>query len=189
MINKLFYNFIIFLFISFSAASQKKPIKFQSINEAGIAVGESEVNGVLQTVNGIEISNWFAGVGIGIDYYRYQTAPLFFDVRRYFDKENKGFVYIDLGYNIPWKDKPGKEISYYNSYHFTGGVYTGFGIGYRLSVSKKTSILFSLGHSYKKLRGNIGVISSCPFIGPCFEDYSKYDFGYGRMILKTGLVF
>lgn len=174
--------------IYFSASAQKKKIKFHSINQFAMVGGESQMNSAFQTVNGITFSNWFSGIGIGVDNYRYKTLPLFMDGRWFFDEDKNGFIYGDIGYDFPVKNKPGKEISYYDSYHFTGGVYTDIGIGYKAPLYKKTSLLFSLGYSYKELQTKIGV-NICPFIGPCYVDYSKYDFSFGRMILKAGLLF
>ena len=188
MRGKPIYSFLIFLIFYFSALAQKIPVKFHSINQFGIAVGESETKPVFQTVNGIQFGNWFSGIGIGVDDYRYKTLPLFIDGRRYFGDDKNGFIYADLGYDFPVKNKPGKEVYYYNSYHFKGGIYTDLGIGFKMKLIKKSSLLFSLGYSYKELQTKIGV-NVCPLIGPCYVDYSKYEFNYGRMMLKTGLEF
>lgn len=175
--------------ISFSASAQKNKIHFRSINQFTMVGGESHINTAFQTVNGIKFSNWFTGIGIGVDNYRYKTLPLFFDGRWFFGEEKKGFIYGDIGYNFPMKDKPGKEIPYYSTYHFTGGFYSDFGTGYQFALNKKISMLFSLGYSYKKVESKIGVVNFCPYIIPCSMDYSKYDFSFNRMILKAGLVF
>lgn len=188
MPHKPFYSFFLFLLISFSTSAQKNRIRFQSINNVGIALGQSEPDWTLQTINGIKFSNWYTGIGIGIDDYRYKTLPLFIDGRWNFGEKKEGFVYGDFGYNFPMKDKPGKEVSYYNTYHFTGGIYTDIGIGFQSRLYKKSSLLFSLGYSYKELQTKIGT-TICPFIGPCYVDYSKYEFNYGRIALKAGLVF
>jgi len=171
--------------IVFSASAQKNRIRFQSMNQFGIVGGENQVNTAFQTVNGLKYSNFFSGIGIGLDYYRYRTLPLFFDERWYFGDDKKGFVYGDIGYNFPVKDKPEKEISYYTSYHFTGGVYTDFGIGYQVHVHKKSSMVFSLGYSYKKLKIRTADGPN-PFDGYTYENYN---YSFNRMILKAGLVF
>ncbi len=174
--------------INISASAQKSKIHFRSINQFAMVGGESHINTAFQTVNGIKFSNWFTGAGIGVDNYRYKTLPLFIDGRWYFGDDKSGFIYGDIGYNFPMKNKPGKEIGYYNSYHFTGGVYTDIGIGYKVPLYKKSSMLFSLGYSYKKLGTKVGM-TTCGIIGPCWVDYYKYDFSLNRMILKAGLVF
>ncbi len=193
MKNLIFILIISFL-VNISVSAQKNKIHFRSINQFAMVGGENHVNTAFQTVNGIKFSNWFTGIGIGIDNYRYRTLPLFFDGRWFFGEEKKGFIYGDIGYDFPMKDKPGKEISYYDTYHFTGGIYTDFGIGYQVHLCKKSSMLFNLGYSYKKVGTKIGVNTGgipCPLMGsPCNVGYSKYyDFSFNRMILKAGLVF
>ena len=192
---KKLLKILIALLICINTTAQKNKIHFYSINSFGLIGGESEVSTAFQTVNGIHFSNWFSGIGIGVDNYKYKTLPLFFDGRWFFGDDKRGFIYGDLGYNFPLKDKPGKEIPYYSTYHFTGGIYTDLGIGYKFPLYKKTFMLFSLGYSYKKVRTNIGVnrvTIPCPLMsGPCNVGYnsSKYDFNFNRIILKAGLVF
>ena len=172
--------------ISISVPAQNEKNKFHSINLVGIVGGESEVNSLFQTINGINFSNWYSGIGIGVDNYQYKTMPLFFDGRRSFGEKKKGFVYLDLGYNFPLKNKPGKEIGYYNTYNFKGGLYTDFGIGFKTKFIKKSSLLFSLGNSYKQLQTKIGIMPACL---ECQTYLYNYKFGYGRIILKTGVEF
>ena len=182
-------NAIIFCcVICFSAQAQSNRIKFNSINSGGIAIGESGSDAVFQTINGVSNPGWFFGAGIGIDYYQYKTLPLFFDVRKFFGKNGKGFVYGDAGYNFTLKNKPGKDFNYFDTYSFKGGIYTDFGIGIKTKLIKSSSLLFSLGHSYKELRGRYGV-TICPFAGPCYVDYSDLKFSYGKIILKAGVEF
>ena len=169
-------------------SAQKKKVRFQSVNQFATAGGENHMNTAFQTINGIKFTDWFAGIGIGIDNYRYKTLPLFLDGRWHFGEDKKAFFYGDLGYNFPMKNKPGKEVYYYNTYDFSGGIYTDFGIGFQLSLNKYSSLSFSLGHSFKKLQNEIGVTMQC-LVGPCSVDYSKYDYELGRMVLKAGLVF
>jgi hypothetical protein len=176
-------------FVMVSALSaQKKKVRFQSVNQFAIVGGKNHVNTAFQAINGIKFSNWFSGIGIGIDNYRYKTLPLFADARWHFGENKKAFLYGDLGYNFPLKNKPGKEVYYYNTYDFTGGVYTDFGIGFQLSLNKYSFLIFSLGHSYKKLQNKISVVTQC-LVAPCPVDYSQYDYKFGRMILKAGLIF
>lgn len=188
----LIFILIISFLVNISVSAQKNKIQFRSINQFAIVGGESHINTAFQTVNGIKFSNWFTGIGIGVDNYRYRTLPLFFDGRWFFGDEKRVFIYGDIGYDFPMKDKPGKEISYYNTYHFTGGIYTDIGLGYQVPLCKKSSMIFSFGYSYKKAEAKIGarLIFPCFLNGSCnVVDYSNYDFSFNRMILKAGLVF
>ena len=180
--------------MSFSASAQKNKIRFHSINSISLVGGESGYSTAFQTVNGIYFSNWFSGVGIGIDNYQYQTLPLFFDGRRYFGNEKRGFVYGDLGYNFPMKDKPGKEMNYYGNYHFKGGIYTELGIGFKTKFIKKSSILFSIAYSYKQLESlveEIGFFPPGPLCLDCVRAPISYNYklSYGIVLLKTGIEF
>ena len=73
-------------------SAQKKKVRFQSINQFAMVGGENHVNTAFQTINGIKFSDWFAGIGIGIDNYRYKTLPLFLDGRWHFGEDKKGFL-------------------------------------------------------------------------------------------------
>ena len=177
---------LIITLTTISAPAQNTKFKFHSNNLGGIVAGESKPNVIFQTINGLEFSKWYTGIGVGIDYYNYKTLPLFFDARRFFDKKNKGFIYADLGYNFPLKNKPGKGLGYYNTYNFKGGLYTDFGIGYKTKFIKKSSLLFSLGQSFKALQTQIGITPACL---ECQSYLYKYNMGYGRIIIKTGVEF
>jgi len=176
-------------FIYFTASAQQEKLKFHSINSVGLSSGQGEPDLLLQTVNGLAIKKWFSGIGLGADYYGYNSYPLFIDARRYFGKKSKGFAYADLGYNLSGKNKPGKEVYYYTSYDFTGGVYTDIGLGYTMKFTRKSSFVISAGYSYKeinnKVRANQCMTSSCPLL----VDYSTYKYGNGRMVLKAGIDF
>jgi hypothetical protein len=172
---------------SLSGYGQKSKVKFNSLNMFGVAAGESRPSGLFQTINGVRYNNWFAGIGAGLDYYSYRTIPVFFDLRRDIGKLNKGFIYADVGYNFPWKEKPGKEISFYNSYHFTRGLYSDIGIGYKVNLNENPSFLFSAGYSYKRVHNKIGIVDPC-LVPPCSEKFTNYEYGFGRIVLKAGIV-
>jgi hypothetical protein len=180
--------FLLSLFIFFSASAQEKKLEFHSINTVGISDGQGGAHLLLQTVNGLAFKNWFSGIGFGADYYGYKSYPLFIDARRYFGKNDKGFVYGNLGYNLSAKNKPGKEVYYYTSYHFNSGVYTDIGIGYRMKFTRRSSFLISTGYSYKEINNKVGVVNEC-FALPCPVDYSNYKYGNGRVVLKAGVDF
>ncbi len=189
MKSKLAFGWIIFFAISFSVSAQKNKIRFHSINTFGLVGGESKASTAFQSVNGIQFSNWFSGIGVGVDYYRYKTLPLFIDGRYFFGDDKNGFIYGDLGYNFPMKNKLEKRFAYrYDLYRFSVGIYTDFGIGFQTPLCKSSFLLFSLGYSYKKLEIK-GKLTECGVIGPCWSSYVNYEFNLNRMILKAGLVF
>lgn len=178
--------FLLPVLLSFYVKAQNKKAKFHSINSIGFVIGQSGTDMMAQSVNGFAYKNVYSGIGFAKDDYNYNSYPLFFDQRIYFGKRNNAFVYGDLGYNISGKNKPGKEI-YYNSYHFSGGVYTDFGIGYKIKL-RKSYLTLSPGFSYKEINNKVGVVNPC-LVGPCPVDYSSYKYGNGRAVLKAGVDF
>ncbi len=189
MRNKSFIFFLLVISIALCGKAQNKKIKFHSINSVGFVIGEHGNDIMLQTVNGVTYKNFYSGIGFGIDYYDYNSYPLFFDQRVYFGKKNKAFFYGDLGYNISGKNKPGKEVYYYNTCHFSGGVFTDFGIGYKIRFIKKSFFTLSSGFSYKEVNSRVGSIYPCYSSGGCPVDYSNYKYGNGRVVLKAGVDF
>lgn len=181
---KLIYTSILAGIISLHTSAQQK-IKFTSINIGGIVAGESGNAGLIQTLNGITYKNLFTGIGVGIDYYESKTIPLFVDIRTSIAKTNF-FVFADPGYNFPHKNKPDEKVSFYNTYHFSGGFYTELGIGYQIKLAGKSSLLLSSGYSYKELSNKTGIVNPC-LIGPCPIDYTTYRYGYRRVIFKAGI--
>jgi len=184
MNSKLMYTLVAMAIFS-SSPAQKQKAKFNSINTGGIIFGQSGTYGLFQSVNGLQYQKWFAGVGTGYDYHYYKSVPLFIDARRYIGKENQVFLYGDIGYNFPQDNKPGREIFSYSSYHFSGGVYTDIGAGYGIKLIN-TSVLISGGYSYKNIRSRIGAVSPC-LVPPCPENFSDYNYGFNRLLLKAGI--
>ncbi len=189
MRNKSLLLFLLTMLIGFRGKAQDKKIKFRSINSVGFVIGEHGSDIMLQTVNGIAYKNFYSGIGFGIDYYNFNSYPLFFDQRIYFGKRKMGFIYGDLGYNISGKSKPGKEVYYYNGYRFYGGVFTDFGIGYKMKFSKKSFFTLSSGFSYKEISNKVAINVPCASAGVCPVDYQTYKYGNGRVVLKAGVDF
>ena len=81
---------IFFAIAAYANAQQQKPSRpvFHSVEQGVLINGNRAVSGALQTVNGIGYGNWFAGIGAGIDFYRYRSVPLFLDLRRSLDMKN-----------------------------------------------------------------------------------------------------
>ena len=119
---------------------------FTSINQIGLLFGEQDDAFQLQTVNGFRYRSWMAGVGVGIDGYRYRTIPLFFQLRKEFRLgPNSIFIYNDIGVNYPWL-KTDQKIEWVESDYKHGFYYDG-GIGYKVPI-KKQWLLFSDVFSY-----------------------------------------
>jgi hypothetical protein len=127
------------------------PWSFQSILNFGLLEGETGSSFQLQTINGAQYKSWFAGIGLGLDYYRLRTIPLFLDIRKEFGKNrDKLFVYADGGISFTWVTDAQKSNYYFPNPQFHNGFYSDLGLGYKAVVGKRTALLISIGYSYKK---------------------------------------
>jgi len=161
--------------------------KFHSINTIGLLQGQSGADFQWQTINGIQNASWFAGVGAGIDYYKYRGIPLFIDLRKEFGSTaNKVFIYGDVGIHFNWLTNAQKENNTYSfGYNFHKGLYTDAGIGYSIHTGKASAFLFSLGYSYKTLNQSGTDYRPVVYDGPPVIGNNRYSMG--RITLKMGL--
>ena len=141
------------MIVAITSAQQNNSVRrwqFHSINSVGLLEGETGSAFQLQTINGVNYKSWFAGVGLGLDFYRLRTIPLFADFRKEFGKSsNMIFVYSDVGINFSWVTDQQKTSNVQND-KFNNGFYGDWGLGYKVLVTKKNNLLLSLGYSYKK---------------------------------------
>src|SRR5664279_2733207 len=152
---KIFSIQILLVMIVTSGLAQQKNASghwsFQSIANVGLLEGQTGSAFQLQTINGARYKSWFAGVGLGLDFYRFRTIPLFLDIRKEFGKSiNKLFVYADGGISYSWVTDT-EKTSYWTNNQFHNGFYTDLGLGYKSSIGKNSALVVSLGYSYKKV--------------------------------------
>jgi hypothetical protein len=166
--------------------------KFHSINNISLVNGDNEVSAGLQSINGFQKGNLFAGVGIGLDYYLYRTVPLFADFRYEFGKtKNKFFAYADGGINLEWVEDNYSDGPIFiwdgsrNTSAFHNGAYTDIGLGYMVGTKKGGGLVLSLGHSYKSLKKTVSYMDWRT--QETISDIYHYDFN--RIVLKVGWKF
>ena len=180
-----------------TAAPATKNLQFHSINQAGLLEGESGSAFQLQTINGLGYRSWFTGIGVGLDYYRLRSIPLFLDLRKEFGRSaGRFFVYAEGGIDFAWATDKQKndylDYPYYQSNSFQNGPYAAAGIGYKLIFTRNLALVISPGFSYKKkeLKSSNTSNTYCPVNGPpCVASEDRYDYNFYRFSLNLGLVF
>jgi hypothetical protein len=181
--------------IALVSFGQKKnaDYKFHSINNISLINGDNGVSTGLQSINGFQKGNLFAGVGIGLDYYLYRTVPLFADFRYQFGKtKNKFFAYADGGVNFDWVEENYNDGPIFiwdgsrNSSEFHNGAYTDLGLGYMVGSKKgRGGLVLSLGHSYKSLEKTFSYMD-----WRTRETITDvYNYNLNRIVLKVGWEF
>ena len=187
MFRKIIHlSFLLFIIASLKAQETRKDCNcaFSSINQLGLSVGELNEAFQIQTINGLRYKTWMAGIGIGLDEYRFRSVPLFFVLRKeLWKKSNTPFLYNDIGLNFPWV-KNNQKINYAIA-DFKLGLYYDAGLGYKITL-KKQALVFSAGFSLKQLRENRSIYS-CPFGAPCREEKDVYNYSLKRVSLKLGI--
>lgn len=170
-----------------SAQNKKAKYKFSSVNNFIFTGGNNSLAGALQSMNGIKKDKWFAGVGVGLDFYLYRSVPISVGASREFgNKKNKFFAYGNMGINVPWLAeeyhlKPNTwDPNRRNEFH--NGLYTDAGLGYSFGLKNDQAIQLAIGHSLKTFseeRWFSDWRSPTPL-----KDTYKYTFS--RIVLKVG---
>jgi hypothetical protein len=164
--SRYLITMLLFTVASAACLGQSKnppnPWRFQSIFNVGLLEGETGSAFQLETINGAQYKTWYAGIGLGLDYYRFRTIPLFLDMRKEFGRNaSRVFIYGDGGISFSWLTDQQKMG--YTDAHFSNGLYYDLGLGYKALIGKRNALSISLGYSYKNLT----------------ESYSAYDYGWG----------
>jgi hypothetical protein len=179
-----------FCFCLFSIQAQDgKRLKFHSLNNLGLVNGENATSAALQTVNGFSRKGFFAGIGVGLDYYQYRSVPLFADLRYEFGKKKtRPFIYADGGVNFEWVQNEFRyEATIWNpgSNDFKHGVYMDMGIGINAGTKNGNAVVLSLGYSRKTMKETNTYQDWRTLV--MVTDVNTYRFN--RLILKLGFRF
>lgn len=160
---------------------------FQSMTQVGLLEGASGPSWNLQTLGGAYYKTWFAGVGIGLDYYMMRTIPLFVDFRKeLFKKRRTPFLYADAGIQFDWLKT--KEKPVFGSGNYSPGIYYDAGAGYKLGLGTRNALLISAGYTVKALREERLSIPHC-IQAPCNPSTERYNYTFSRLSLKVGWQF
>ena len=156
---------------------------FQTMLNAGVMEGQSGGDFFIQSVNGFQYKGWFAGIGAGLDYYKFRSIPLFLDIRKDILRKNVSpFIYADGGISFPWsKDNE----TYFWEAEMSRGLYYDAGIGINFAAGKKQGLQASLGYSYKYTKETATWPMQClTFPCPQYKQSRSYDLS--RLALKIG---
>jgi hypothetical protein len=168
----------------------KEKRAFQLTVATGIAAGESGVKQLAQLAGGFKYeSQFYTGIGVGYDGYRYNSFPVFADWQMRFGKTQAAYIYAQAGYNIPGSYK--KEAAFgKQADQMRGGLYADGGIGYRITMRKAGALFFSGGYSQKNMTRKEVYMYPC-WNGPCDQDPMIYKYRYtlGRIMIKAGWAF
>ena len=148
MANKLIRFFLLLAMLgSGQVKAQQKQWKPWLVPEAGILIGSYMLDGDFSLNAGIEKKGLMLGMGAAVDYYRFESYPVYFQARKAFDfRKVNLFVMSSWGYNI--KSGTVAEFSWWGgrtiTKQYSGGVYGEIGGGNIIRIRKKERLQFSV---------------------------------------------
>jgi hypothetical protein len=192
MIKKLAGIFILLTMVKYGYSQKEvkseNNVHFSSVVNAGLLSGQNGESFSIQTANGINYKSWFAGVGVGVDYYGERSVPLFIDVNKTFlDKAQSPFIYVHGGLNLPWLNE--RQKSNNNYVDAKPGSYFDAGAGVKIKINSNQKILLSLGYSQKVSKGREEVQRWPIGVFQPVTTTEKYVNTFNRLILKVGFQF
>jgi len=130
------------------------------VPEAGMMTGSYEPSGDLRLQGGIHKTGWMIGIGTALDFYRYQSVPVYVQGRKMFGHKNwKPFVMTSMGVNIP-TTRPAENlilidivpttIPKENTNHYNTGFYGEAGAGYAFLNKRGRGFLISFNYVQKR---------------------------------------
>lgn len=165
--------------------AQNRP-RFRSTEWLGLSTGQLSGAGLIRTVNGVAWGPWFAGLGAGVDYYRYRSIPLFVSVTRdiKLGQHDGLYLYADGGRSVPWEWSGSRIEDGYTVGNFRGGEYWAGGVGYLWKLGDRTNkaLLLSAGYAEKKLGNDKMSLAPCVAPGCSVVRYEYLNQVYQFMI-------
>ena len=159
LLNRLF---MLCFFLVLAPVILQAQAKWKSwiVPEAGLMIGSYEPSCDLRLQGGILKNGWMLGLGTALDFYRYQSVPVYVQGRKMFGHKNwKPFVMASLGVNIP-TTRPAENlipidivpttISEENTNHYNTGIYGEAGAGYAFLNKKGRGFLISFSYVQKR---------------------------------------
>lgn len=192
MVLKKLCCFIYILFASVVLFAQdvvvnnKMKMPFGSINTVGILEGQKGTAFQLQTINGLHYNSWFAGLGLGMDYYHFKSIPVFLDVRKkLFNTAVPLYVYADAGVHFTLRNDSEDDWTYSR---FNDGFIYDAGIAYTFPVKRNYEFILSAGYSEKRVMEDRFTKYYC-INPPCNDNKENYDYKFRRISVKAGVSF
>lgn len=165
--------------------STRTPLRYALFYSAGVSFGQSAVSKQFSLVNGIKFKTWYAGAGVGVDYYFERTVPVFLQIRKELkEKMNTPFALANGGYHFEWI----QDEAFFESEHRSGWYYEA-GAGYRFGLGRKSSFNLSAVYSYKPFSKLVDVMPWSSVWPPPPGAFQRYDYQLRRLQLNVAVGF
>ncbi len=168
------------------SVTKKKDIEHYQTLDASYIVGAQLFNDNFIYNPGYSVSTSFGVfiddkvvVGLGTGFRSFETenfVPVYAEVIGFKkDKSSTPLIKMQLGYSIGWDDRATKI----EGYNFKGGLIIGAGMGRKIKINKKVSILFQWTYQHQFAKMEFDIYNS--------TDYSEV-LNYDMIAISLGLI-
>lgn len=185
---------VIAVLASAAAIGQQKP-RYAGSFEIGMVNGAAETDGYLQTSHGVQYQNWFAGLSTGIDYYRFRTVPVLFELKRQFASgSTRPFISVAAGTSLPWLMAKEKQVHWNwwqpaDTSDYFKGLAMEASAGVILKAKSKPSFVILAGWSRKNLVEQFVERSFLPSPEPGAGIQKTIEYRFNRLFIGFGVNF
>ena len=161
--------------------------QFRSFNTIQVLNGSTTTSFAINSVNGFQLNNFFAGIGTGFDYYYHTTVPLFLEGR--FDLvKGKGQlqIFANGGVSFPFSSQNRKFENKSGPYK-TAALYAA-GFDYLAPVGKEAFII-GVAFSNKQVIQMVDNNIWNPVLNRVENSPIKEDYSLNRIALRIGWMF
>jgi hypothetical protein len=171
----------------YAQTAKKKQQVFHSFNSLQVLVGKTNNSVSIHSVNGLQWNKFFAGAGIGFDYYYHTSVPLFLELRHDITKAERKFqLYINGGLHVPFGNT--NKIDRGKTGDFKPGRLLAAGFDYFIPL-KKDAVVLGLAWSQKKVTQMVDNNIWNPSLNRVENVPLKEVYEFNRIWLKIGWVF
>jgi hypothetical protein len=199
-VRKIVLSGLMFMLVLGSFAQQKQG-KWWIVPELGLQAGSYEPSGDIRLNGGINYKGWLIGAGGGLDYYRFESYPIYVQTRKFIgNKRLKPFVFASAGINIPKETTVSKTSFWLENtliinnlvavqptiYTYKPGAYGELGFGYALLNKKNRGLMMSFSYTQKNLSESYPNQISNGTIGGVEDSKEKQIYYMKRWCLRIG---
>lgn len=186
---RLFKTLVIVITMPLMVTAQKtgNRLHYFNITQFGWLLGDKQRTGSVQTINGVAIKKYFAGIGVAYDKYGYKSLPVFADLRYSLlqGKTSMLQVYGDAGINNPLaSDFLPRKYSNGQDYHiYKKSFYGEAGITYLLHIGDNAWLTAGAGYNYKTFKYTEEFYTGSSDLT---HTTTNYTYRYSKYVLRVG---
>lgn len=170
-----------------TAQAAAKSSTLHSFNSVQLLNGGSTVSASIHSVNGLQWNKFFAGIGVGFDYYYHTSIPVFVEGRYdIIGEKRKLQAFVNAGMHVPFSNV--NQQAKFKTGDFKIGKLLAGGIDYLIPI-KTDALIFGVAYSQKQSIQMVNNNIWNPALNRFENVPIKEDYEFNRIWIKLGWVF